>query len=311
MLRRMKLISAVVLWVFFCFKTTTGCPVAGEEKQLFFIAAFGEQGDRPGQLRLPQAVSVDANGNIYVADTGNHRIQKFDSQGRFLTMIGGFGWTHEQFQRPVDICADNNLDVFIADYENRRIARCDKELHWITTFSARETENEKLRLGFPVAVGISIHSDLFIVDAENRRILKLNTQRVPELSFGDFDWGQGVLLEPVSLCVSRDDRVYVSDRQAGRISVYDYFGTFLYNWGETNIKQPAGLCMDERGVLWVADSGHQQIFAFDRAGHLLLQWGGPGDKFGAFQNPNDVAVFQNRLYVADTGNHRIQIFAIQ
>ena len=310
MMWRMRQISRAVVWLFLCYKITLCAPVDDEQKQLFFLSAFGEEGDRPGQLRHPQALSVDDNGHIYVADSGNNRIQKFDSQGRFLTMIGGFGWANEQFQRPVDVCADNNLDVFIADYENRRIARCDKELHWITVYASLETEDEKLRLGFPSSVGISIHGDLYVVDAENKRVLKLNTQRIPELSFGDFDWGQGVLAEPMSLCVVRDDRIFVSDRQAGRISVYDYFGTFLYNWGEISIKHPAGLCMDASGVLWVADPGQQQILAFDRGGHLVLQWGGPGEKLGAFQNPNDVAVFQNRLYVADTDNHRIQVFEI-
>jgi tripartite motif-containing protein 71 len=310
MRRRVQQIRQAVLCLLFLTKMTVGIPPAADALQLRFVAAFGEEGDGPGQLRRPQAVSTDDKGNVFVADTGNNRIQKFDRQGRFLVMIGGFGWANEQFQRPVDICADNGLDVFIADYENRRIARCDNGLHWITSFAFPEIEDERMRLGFPSSVGISIHSDLYIVDGENKRVLKLNSSRTPELSFGNYDWGEGVLAEPVSICVSQDDRIYVSDRQAGHISVYDYFGTFLFYLGENTIKRPAGLCMDMNGMLWITDPALEQVLAFDRSGRLLLQWGSPGSKLGAFQNPNDVAAYQNRLYVADSDNHRIQIFEI-
>lgn len=306
---RQRLSLQVLFGFLFCAMQADSAPVARDSLRLRFIAAFGEEGDRPGQMRRPHAISNDGKGNLYVADTGNNRVQKFDRQGRFLSMIGGFGWANEQFHQPLDVCADNGLDVFIADYENRRIARCDNALHWITAYSFPD-ESERLRLGFPCAVAISLHADLFIADSENQRILKLNTQWAPELSFGDFDWGEGVLLEPVALTVARDDRVYVSDRRAGCISVYDYFGTWLYSWGEGVLKAPAGLCLDGRGVLWVSDSAHQRLFAFDPSGRLLLQYGGPGEKYGAFKHPVDVTVMHNRVYVVDSDNHRIQVFEI-
>jgi hypothetical protein len=278
---------------------------------LRFITVIGDEGDKPGQFRQPQAVSTDNKGNLYVADTGNHRVQKFDAQGRFVDMVGGFGWEQEQLQRPMDVCADNGLDVLIADFENRRIVRCDNQLHWISTFTAREAADERLQLGFPAAVSISIHSDLFIVDSENRRVLKLNSMWQPELSFGNYDWGEGGLTEPASIYVARDDRIYVSDCQAGRISVYDYFGTFLQHIGDGVLKRPAGLCEDTQGHIWVADGERRQVLAFSRSGALLLQWGSAGNKLGAFQNPADVAVHQNRLYIADRDNHRIQMFEIE
>ena len=282
-----------------------------ETLRLRFVSAIGEEGDQPGQFRQPQAVSTDNKGNLYVADTGNHRVQKFDGQNRFVDMVGGFGWDQEQFQRPMDVCADNGLDVFVADYENRRIVRCDNQLHWISTFTARAAADERLQLGFPSSVSISIHADLYVVDSENGRVLKLNSLWQPELSFGNYDWGEGGLSEPASIYVARDDRIYVSDRQAGRISLYDYFGTFLQHLGESVLKRPAGLCVDTKGTIWVADSERQQVLAFSRSGRLLLQWGSAGAKLGALQNPADVAVHQNRLYVADRDNHRIQLFEIE
>jgi DNA-binding beta-propeller fold protein YncE len=308
---RRAIVNLTLGLVFFLNKPVLSRATEQDTVRLRFIAVIGDEGDKPGQFRLPQAVSTDNKGNLYVTDTGNNRVQKFDAQGRFVDMIGGFGWEQEQFQRPMDVCADNGLDVFVADFENRRIVRCDNQLHWISTFTIREAADERLQLGFPASVSISIHSDLFIVDSENRRVLKLNSLWQPELSFGNYDWGEGGLTDPASVYVARDDRVYVSDRQAGRVSVYDYFGTFLQQIGEGILKRPAGLCEDQQGRIWVADGERQQVVAFSRSGRLLLQWGSAGSKLGAMQNPADVAVHQNRLYVADRDNHRIELFEIE
>jgi tripartite motif-containing protein 71 len=278
--------------------------------QAKFLFSFGKEGEAPGQLRHPLGISADPNGNIYVADTGNNRIQKFDSQGRLLASVGGFGWGQEQFQKPVDLCAENGLDVFVADYENRRIERYDKELNCISSYLPDANLPDRLQFGFPRSVGISIHGDLFIIDSENRRVLKLNSQHEPETSFGDYDWGEGNLGEPVQVCVSRTDKVFVSDDRLELVMVYDYFGNFLDSIGDKSVSSPAGLCISADNILYVADPDKDQIVAFDPEGRPLATIGSQGEKLGAFNNPNDVALYQNRLYVADTDNHRIQVFEL-
>jgi len=279
--------------------------------QAKLIFSFGQKGEAPGQLSSPLGISTDPKGNIYVADTGNNRIQKFDGQGKLLAFIGGFGWDHEQFHRPVDICADNGLDVYVADYDNRRIEQFDKDLNWITSFVSDPTWPEKLQFGFPRSVSVSIHGDLFIVDSENKRILKLNSLRDPEVSFGDYDWGQGDLAEPVQAFISRTDKVHVTDSQLGLVLLFDYYGNYLSSCGEKVLSKPTGLCVSVDGYLFVADSELDQIVAFDPVGRPAMQIGSHGDKLGAFDRPSDVAVHQNRLFVADTDNHRVQVFELR
>lgn len=276
-----------------------------------FVLAFGGHGEKPGQFQNPGGISVDPNGNVYVADTGNNRIQKFDEHGKLLTFIGGFGWESEQFQRPLDICADNGLDVFVADYENNRIERYDKDLNWISSITSNPSADDKLQFAFPNSVSISIHGDLFIVDSENERILKLNTLREPVLSFGDYDWGQGALSQPSQITVSRNDKVYVSDSDKGSVFVYDYYGNYLSQIGERVLQRPAGLALDQNNFLFVCDNGNDKVFVFNSAGALVLQIGSRGEKYGAFRNPSDVAIYRNTLYVADTDNHRVQVFSIK
>ena len=286
------------------------CVLSQEKTSIkaIFSYSFGKEGAAPGELLNPMAVSVDPKGNVYVADTGNNRIQKLDAFGKVIKFIGGFGWESEQFQRPLDICADNGLDVFVADYENRRIERYDKDLNWITSFYSDESLPEELHFGFPCGIAISIHSELFLVDDENYRVLKLNTERKPDLTFGDFDWGEGKLDQPCKVYVSPDDKVYVSDQAAGRVVVFDYYGNYLTHWGDGVLSQPRGICQTPSGHILVADWGNHQIVVFDIAGRPVFNWGSLGDKIGAFNHPADVACYGDKVYVADSDNHRVQVF---
>lgn len=275
-----------------------------------FLFVFGERGEAPGQMQNPMGVSTDAAGNIYVVDAGNHRLQKFNERGELISFIGGFGWSARQFQMPRDVFVYNSLDVFVADHENHRIERYDKDLNWLASYYSSDNWNSRYQFLFPRAVAVSIHGNLFIADAEYRRIVKFTPCFEPEMSFGDFDWGSGVLLDPAGIALDRRDRVYVSDATAGKVPVFDYFGNYLYEIGVGVLSRPAGLIIDDSGHLFVVDSAKSRIFVFDPSGALIDEFGSPGDKYGAFNEPQDICIHSNRLYVADGGNHRIQVFEI-
>ena len=61
--------------------------VAKADKNGNWIKSWGERGDKPGEFNTPHSIAADANGNIYVADRFNRRIQVFDSDGKFLRSI--------------------------------------------------------------------------------------------------------------------------------------------------------------------------------------------------------------------------------
>jgi tripartite motif-containing protein 71 len=276
-----------------------------------FLFSFGEKGEASGQFLQPIAVSIDATSNIYVADAVNNRVQKFNDSGELSAFVGGFGWNPRQFQFPTDLYVYNSLDLFVADFENHRIERYDKDLFWIASYRSDENWDERYQFFFPRAVFVSIHGDIFLADAEYKRIVKFNSLFEPELSFGDFDGGAGTLQDPVSLLIDRKDRVYVSDAAAGKVLLYDYFGNYISEIGSSYLSKPAGISLDEFGNLFVADVAKSQILVFDELGTLIFTFGSPGDKFGAFNEPHDVCVHGNRLHVADSNNHRIQVFELQ
>ena len=76
-----------------------------------FLFQFGKSaGTRPpyreGLFKGPFDVAVDKEGNVWVADTGCHRIQKFDSEGDFILAVGTEGWGQEKFYWPEAILAE-------------------------------------------------------------------------------------------------------------------------------------------------------------------------------------------------------------
>lgn len=67
------------------------------------------------QLLILQDIAMDRSGNMYVADTGNDRIQKFDNSGTFITEWGSKGDGDGQFNYPADIAVDRSGNVYVAD----------------------------------------------------------------------------------------------------------------------------------------------------------------------------------------------------
>src|SRR5262249_54936231 len=86
-----------------------------------FLRGFGTQGTANGQFMFPGAVAVDNQGNVFVADSTNNRIQEFSSQGTFLTKFGEHGSADGQFERPTGIAVDSHGFVYVSDTDNSRI----------------------------------------------------------------------------------------------------------------------------------------------------------------------------------------------
>lgn len=76
-----------------------------------------------GEFNQPSRVYVDTSGNIYVADTSNYRIQKFNNAGIFQMKFGSYGTGDGQFAGPVGISADSGGSIYVVDMSNNRIQK--------------------------------------------------------------------------------------------------------------------------------------------------------------------------------------------
>ena len=80
-----------------------------------FIKKFGSNGTGDGQFHCAAAVSVDSNGNIFVADPGNFRVQEFNSNGTFIAKYGIMGSADGQLFSAYGLTVDSNDNLYVSD----------------------------------------------------------------------------------------------------------------------------------------------------------------------------------------------------
>src|SRR5688572_17979175 len=96
---------------------------ANESSQYHLQLRWGTEGTENGQFKVPHSMAFDSEGNIYVTDTNNHRIQKFTSDGKFITKWGTEGNKDGEFSIPEGIDLDSHENVYVADTGNSRIQK--------------------------------------------------------------------------------------------------------------------------------------------------------------------------------------------
>lgn len=269
------------------------------------------------QLAQPLGMSVDAEGNIYIADTGNHRMLKCDAQGKLVREVGGFGFGEQQFDRPVDVWVDNGLNVFVADYNNQRLQRYDKDLNFISSYSSDEAHDESLQFRYPAALTLTAQGELFVADHEFNRVLRFEALGNPKASFGDFNWGEGRLERPAKIFISRRGEVWVSDSLRHAVLKYDAFGNFMGSFFFEKEATPCGLAEWEYGLI-VTDRKQHRLLFLNEAGQRLSVFGKRGRAATEFETPAAVVVMRDearststRLLILDSGNNRVQLFEAQ
>ena len=99
-----------------------------------FIRKWGSKGSDIGQFHVIYGIAVDSSGNVYVADSGNDRVKKFDSNGKFITKWGS---TSSQQFNPIHLAIDSSGNVYVADYGNSKIQKFDSNGKFITKWGLK------------------------------------------------------------------------------------------------------------------------------------------------------------------------------
>jgi DNA-binding beta-propeller fold protein YncE len=123
--------------------------------------AWGSQGSGPGQFNLPSGVGVDSSGNVYVADTGNNRVQKFTGSGSFITQ-----WGLHLFNYPVGVAIDSAGNVYVVDSGNNRVVEFTGDGKYITQLG-----NSTI----PSGVAVDSSGGIYVTDSGNNRVQKFGT----------------------------------------------------------------------------------------------------------------------------------------
>ena len=245
--------NLLIAWIMTCVADVT---IAQEFPAPRLLLYWGGSGSSPGQFFEPADIATAADGNVYVVDRGNHRIQRFTAEGVFFGMWGQAGDMDGGFGNPTGISVDAS-EVYVADLPRRAT---------VQIFAADGTFSGMLTLPtYRLAVeGSEVYGALgdsvFVRSPTGAR---LRGWRVPEVV-------QGTSLYDVELFP--DGRLAVTYPYAHAILVMDRAGGQPATWGGAGILgYPEAVATDAK-LVYVADSQRAQVVV------LTLQ----GAEVGAF-----------------------------
>ena len=282
--------------------------------------SFGTSNDHPhilewggystsdlGKFYHPQQIAVDDERNIYVADTGNSRIQKFTYDGQFLSSWELHVFDNGGKQSPVGIAIYEN-NVYVVDEEQHTVQKFDNDGNFILKWGGYGTENGQ----FIEPRGITIDSNgiVYVADSKNHRIQIFTSDGEFLSTFGKGGFGESKLKTPVDVAVY-EDFIYVSDSIGYKIAKYTSDGIFLksFEYVSGSVVKPGGLAADPDGNIYFVDAFNYRVVKMNSDGKGLASFGDPGRGNGNFIEPKDI-VIDNRgyLFVLDSSTNSLQKF---
>ncbi|MBA4419900.1 MAG: hypothetical protein C0391_02015 [Anaerolinea sp.] len=225
-----------------------------------------------GTFNEPWGVAVGLDGSVYVTDTWNHRVQKFDAQGNFITMWGYFGQAEkpDAFWGPRGIFVDNLNRVYVADTGNKRIVVFDATGAYITQFGSYGLEPGQF--DEPVGVWGDRDGKIYVADTWNQRIQVFAADESANLFSVVNSWdvtawdGQSLENKPF-VSVDNNGHIYVVDPEGYRVLEFNPDGSIFRSWGEYSPETDgfglaSGIAIDNQGNVWVSDGANMRLMHF-------------------------------------------------
>ncbi len=274
---------------------------------------LGDNGEAlSAQLHLPYDVAVDAQNQLYIADSNNHRIRRVDSSGRISTFAGtgeaGFSGDGDfaalaQLDFPTGVAVTPTGELLISDSGNHRIRRIDRNGHISTlagsgagglqqgSFAGDRGLAIQARLNNPRGLAVDALGQVYVTDSGNHRIRKIDTQGIINTVAGTGSAGfsgdgsiptQAMLNNPIDVWLDAQSQLYIADSGNHRIrrvaAAHPYISVSKLGKGSGSITSEAGLedgidCGDNCGETYL--SGASVVLqAIPDNGSVVFGWQG-------------------------------------
>ena len=292
----------------------------------------GTCGENNGEFDSPYGVKVDGSGNVYVVDEDNDRIQKFDSNGTYISQFGGFGNLeigpsndNGKFNAPRDMAQDSHGNIYVADGTNNRIQKFDKNGNFIAKWGANGGDGTNGtgngEFDFPESIVIDSSDNVYVGEANNYRVQKFDSDGNFIAKWGanggngSSGSGDGEFASIRGLAIASDGNLLVVDNGNYRVQkINSTTGTFMSKFGSAGtgdgqFDTPAGITVDVDGNIYVADMYNYRVQKFDSTGTFVAKWGQYGTGDGEFAGVSAVDIDNlGNVYALDYDNGRVQKF---
>jgi tripartite motif-containing protein 71 len=273
------------------------------------VELIGGPGAGVGQFASPGGLAVDRDGNLYVADSYNHRVQRITPTGE-VWALGRRGTGPGEFLNPQAVVTDGALGFYVLEQGGCRIQRFGPNGEWQGAFGFRGRGWGDLSA--PMAMARGPCGALFVADSGNNRIVKWSSDDVFLACYPPP--AAPPLARPQGITVDGAGRIWVAETLGHRVLVFDALFRPLGSYGSPGdgpgqFCEPQDLAVTSDGCLLVADTGNNRLQVLDRQGRPLQRLDrvhAPGAAVAALDSPSGLALRgDDEAYVADTGNHRI------
>jgi len=268
-------------------------------------------GSLAGQLKSPQGIALTAGGNVWVADTGNSRIEKFGPTGNLLNNLSGEGTELGKLKSPSAITVAPDGSIWVADTGNNRIEQWNSSLAFVRTVGNKGTAAGEFQT--PSGIEADSTGAIWVSDFGNGRVQEFDEFGTFLQKFND---AAGAAGSPRGLAVDAKGSIWVSDQYAFKTYRWTVPGFPVYassigssGSGNGQFTEPVDVATDSSGNFWVLDAAQNRLQEFDATGKWLRTTGGAGAGAGKLSLPKSLATdSKGNVWVADTGNNRIVEF---
>lgn len=221
----------------------------------------------PRCYHLPSGgVAVDEQGHVFVADF-NGRIQKFDSNGKFLTVWGRRGTGDGEFlHSPDGLVVDQEGNVYAVDGGNYRVQKFDNNGKFLMKWGRQGSGEDEFAGPFDLA--FDSQGNLYVVDDGDTPIEKFDSQGKFLAEWGSIGGSAGEFAgAPEGIAVDSHDHVYVVDNAGSRVLKFDSNGNFLGQWGsqgggDGQFSAPTGIGIDGEDNIYIAERTNHRVQKF-------------------------------------------------
>jgi len=218
------------------------------------------EGKLQGQVRAPRGLFVDPKGMIYVADTGNDRVQIFKADGTYDNMFGESGSGEGQFRMPSSVAVSSKGNIYVADTKNKKVKAFSADGMFLF---AAGPELGSVILASPVAVRCDENKNVYVLDSVLKKVIVLDAMGKFLRAWDD----SGSLQEPVSLAYDGKGFFYILDKGSFNVKIFDVAGNFAASFfakgrGERELWTPQSLAF-RNDKIYVSDLENARVTAFD------------------------------------------------
>ncbi len=294
-----------------------------------FLLQWGSHGKGEGEFNACVGIAIGEDDTVYTAEFRNQRVQKFTSDGKFLSAF-------DVQPHAGGLAVDENGNVYVAHWNSNKVAVYSSTGELLRQWGQKGTADGDFQL--PGSIALGPDGLVYVPDQGNSRVQKFTREGRFVGKWGEhgsdpgqFGGGQpagGRFAGPQFVAFDRAGNVYTTDAALDRVQKFTPDGKLLAFWGSESAEPggfgppttnkdgtpgpggPISLSVDRHDRVWVSATNNR-VQQFSDNGQYLRGIGGVGSEPGQFRLPHGIALdSRDCLYVADTMNWRIQKFDV-